>query len=179
MRQRPETAVDGRDQIVGDKPFPVARRRRAGVHAALHARCVRRDDDELAEALGGGETIGALLERECLIDECVLASAVAVKQVDRRKASLLVAGVAGREVHRDCALRRFALPISFERLATYRDSFNRARRRARAAPGARRAAWRTTPPLGLGYGARGDHERDRHGERKRAPWLHGVFTRLV
>ena len=134
-------AIDVGDEILRDEALPIARGHRVRIHAALVQReRIGRDDDQLAEALGGGKPVGAFGKLGEAAGEGVVASAVAMQQIDHRIAAGLIAGIARRQIDGDLAIGGVALEIALERLAVHDDVFD--------GPGAG-ACWRRRSPSSL------------------------------
>ena len=119
---RAVVAIDVGDEILRDEALPIARGHRVRIHAALVQReRIGHDDDQLAEALGGGKLVGAFGKLGEPAVERVVASAVAMQQIHHRIAAGLIAGIARRQVDGDLAIGGIGLEISLERLAVHDD----------------------------------------------------------
>ena len=158
---RAVVAIDVGDEILRDEALPVARGDRARIHAALvQGERIGHDDDQLAEALGGGQLVRAFGKSGEAAVEGVVPSAVAMEQIHRRIAAGLIAGVARRQVDGDIAIGGIGLEIAFERLAVHGDVVDRPSARASCRPA-------SAPSLGIQYGRRTGRESHHKRDRRR------------
>src|SRR5206468_11095864 len=83
LGDRAVMAIDVGDKILSDEALPIARGGRVRIHAAfVQGVRVGSDDDQLAEALGGGKPVGAFGKIGEPAGEGVVASAVPMQQVN-------------------------------------------------------------------------------------------------
>ena len=123
------------------------------------------DDDQLAEALGGGQRVRGFGKFGEATVERVVASAVAMQQIHGRIAARLIAGIARRQVDGDFPIGGIGLEIAFERLAVHGDVVDGPGAGASCRPVSSRRA--SAPSLGIEHRRRTDSESQHHRDRRR------------